>query len=160
MLKLILKIFVLILAVIVGLVLLGFLFKLVSLIVSLAIGLLILAGFVYLIGYLLKLGARTEQSRLDSFTVFNYSHPAVVLFTGEPSVRDLVNVQSDQISAERALDGSIIEIENNTQVIVLEDRKEKDAVRVRVAGGRFNGQTGWVCRSVLRQPSEQKLIDG
>jgi hypothetical protein len=160
MLKLIFKIFVLIVACILGLMILGFVLHLLGFLFLLAVGLLFLGGFVYLIRFLFKISSNTNETKQESYKLFNYSQPAAALFLAEPTVKDLVNVQKSDFLAEGTLNGTILEIENDTQVIVLDDLKEKDAVRVKVSQGKYKGRDGWVCRSVLCKSADEKLLPG
>lgn len=103
-----------------------------------------------------------ETKKNYSFKILDRTKAAVPLFVAEPSVRDLVQTQQVSRLTELVLDGTILEVDNDSQVIVLEDEREKEAVRVRVSAGQFKGREGWVCRSVLHkyEDQNQKLLKG
>lgn len=159
MFKLILQIVGVIVLALLGLMLLGFVFRMVSILISMVVGLLILAGIVYLVSLLFKLG-KDEEVKAYSFKILDRTKTAVPLFAAEPTVKDLVHTQQISKLTEWALNGTIVEIDNDTQVIVLEDNREKEAVRVRVSNGQFKGRDGWVCRSVLHKTEDQNLLNG
>jgi hypothetical protein len=160
MLRSVFKIVGLLIACMVALVVLLWFFRLVHFIFSMAVGLLLLAGIFYLISYLFKIGVNTTVEKTESYRLFDYTQAAVALFAGEPSVADLLAAQNMSQRAQGASEPGICTIDNDTQVIVLADEKDKDAVRVRVANGQQRGREGWVCRSVLHKSSPEKLLPG
>lgn len=147
-----------ILLILLGLLVLGWVFRIVAFVLSFITGLLLLAAFVYLISLLFKIGKK-ENTVSASYQVVNYSLPSVPLFISEPSIRELVKSQQQNTLAELSMNGNILELDNNTEVIVLEDNRDKEAVRIRVKHGQHQGKEGWICRSTL-QKHEQKLIEG
>ncbi len=146
--------------VVVAFAVLGFLLHLLGALIAMAIGLLMLAAIVYLICFLFNINLGfLKKAQNFSYKVASYKQPAVALFVAEPSVTQLINVENQNQITEWALNGSILEIDNNTEVIILEDSREKQAVRVKVKAGQYKGRDGWVCRSALQQ-SATKLLPG
>lgn len=146
---------------ILGLVLFFWALHLLGAIISFALGVLMLVGFIYLISLLFKIGTKQTQSKLDSsYKVSAMKQPAVALFAAEPSVSQLVNAESMSHVTEWSLNGSIVEVDNDTEVIILDDKREKSAVRIRVSKGQYQGREGWVCRSNLQKSDNNKLLPG
>lgn len=158
MIKLVLKIIGIIFLAIVGLMLLGILIQILHTVFVLAIGIAMLFGFFYLIKYLFQLSSTPQPAKV-SYKVFDSVQPAVALFLEKPTVKELVNAQNMSHVTQWAVDGSVFELDNNTQVIVLDDDREKEAIKVRVSEGKFRGREGWVCRSALCQ-TEARLLEG
>jgi len=144
----------------VGLAILLWLLHLLGALIAMAIGVLMLAGIVYLICFLFNINLGfLKKAQSFSYKVSSYKQPAVALFMAEPSVNQLINVENQNQLTEWALNGSILEIDNNTEVIILEDAREKQAVHIKVKAGQHKGRDGWVCRSTLQQSAE-KLLPG
>src|SRR5277367_3061729 len=77
--------------------------------IGLVVGLLFLAGFIYLINLLFKIGTQQTQSKADtSFKISALKQHSVALFAAEPLVSQLVNVESAKHITEWALNGSIV----------------------------------------------------
>lgn len=154
MLKLVLKVIGFVIAAIIGLAILGILLKLLGLLAALAIGLAMLAGFVYVILLLLGVDLKARPPAVKTeYRVFDVSKSNISLFLNKPTVQDIVSGQT----TEAVLSGAILEIDNDTNVIVLDD-SDKEAVRVKVTGGKWGGKSGWVCRSALIK--SERLLSG
>lgn len=159
MLKLILQITGIFILCLVGLVVLGFVVRLVSILVGILFGVALLVGMIFLIKMLMGVGTEATPKTF-SYRVYDRTKGAIPLFVAEPSVKDLVNTQQSSKITEWALDGTILEIDNDTQVIVLNNEREKDAVKIRVKDGQFQGREGWVCKSMLHTSEDKKLLNG
>lgn len=160
--KLILQIIGVLCLIIFGMLLLAWVIRVLSILATMAIGFLFFATIVVLVAMLfkVKIGFKMEEKKKYSFKIADRTKMAVPLFVAEPSVKDLVQIQQMSKLTEMVLDGTVLEVDNDSQVIVLADEREKEAVRVRVDGGQFKGREGWVCRSVLQKTEEKKLITG
>jgi hypothetical protein len=145
-------VFVLILALLVFFWVLG----VVGFILRLLMGLLLFAGLIFGIYMLFKIGTKSSTPSA-SYKVSAQKQTAVALFMSEPSVTQLVNIESLSHMTNMALDGTLVEVENDTQVIVLNDVREKQAVHVRVADGKFKGREGWVCRGSLHEEAPKQI---
>lgn len=156
--KLALKIVLAFLFISFGIYALAFVMHILGVIFSLAIGVLFIAGIFCLLKYLFKVSSGTEAESKVSYKIADLSKNSVAFFLQQPKLKELVQCQDQSRLAEWVLDGKIIEIDNQTEVIVLTDSKELESVHVRVSEGKFKGRQGWVCKSVLH--GEQKLISG
>ena len=159
MLKLVFQIIGIFILCLLGLVVIGFVIRLVSILVGLLFGVALLVGMIYLIKMMMGIGSEAAPKTF-SYRVYDRNKNAIPLFVAEPSVKDLVNTQQPGKITEWALDGTILEIDNDTQVIVLNNEKEKEAVKIRVKDGQFQGREGWVCKSVLHSKEHNRLLNG
>lgn len=148
----ILKIVGVILLVFLGLFVLGWVLRIVGMIFSLAIGLAFIVGIVYLINYLFKLSNKDVPAQKAAFIVMDYTRPAVTLFSKQPTANELLKAQ---MSTADSLEFAGLDLDNNTEVIVLGEMNQGEAVRVRVKTGMYHGREGWVSSALLHQ---QKLI--
>ena len=164
--KLILQIIGAIFLMILGMIVLGFLMRMMAIMATMAIGFLFFAIIFALVVALIavifkvKIGFNMGAKKKQGYKVYDRNKTAVPLFVAEPSVKDLVQIQQMSILTEKVLDGTVLEVDNESQVIVLNDTREKEAVRVRINNGQFKGREGWVCRSVLQSSDDKKLISG
>jgi hypothetical protein len=148
------------LAVLLGFMLLIWLLRVFTMVVSLVFGLLILVFIFYLVSSLFKIPIKAEETKRDAFKLVDFTQPSVALFAAEPSVSELLGAQELSGLREASAAGCLVEVDNDTEVIVLDDSRQKDAVHVRVAGGQHKGREGWVCRSVLQKSTAEKLLPG
>jgi hypothetical protein len=125
-----LKIVGIVLLALLGLIILGWVVRIVSFVFSLALGVLFIAGAIWLLTYLFKIGSNSG-SPAKTFLVQDYTRNGVVLFSKEPAASDLLKAQMS--SADSAEFGA--ELANSTEVIVLGEIRQGEAVRVRVKDG-------------------------
>jgi len=156
--KVIFKVAAFFLFLLLGFFLLAFLMKVLGLILSLAMGVLFIAAIFYLLNYLFKISPGRQVESGVSYKLSDYSKSSSALFLSEPTVKELIESQEKGKLTDWVLGGKVLEIENDTSVLVLADQSEKEFVRVKVAAGKYKNRQGWVCRSVLH--AEPKLLDG
>ncbi len=135
---------------IIGLIVIGFVLRLLGLLFSILFGILMLAGLVYLINFLFKISVKNEiQENSSVFKVSDYNRKTVLLFSKEPTLKELLS----------GSETDSLKIENDTEVIVIDDQTNKEAVKVKIGAGKHQGQSGWVCRTVLQKTERPMISD-
>lgn len=120
--------------------------------VSILLHFAVFAAIVAAIGYGLYLwlkpkGAPEAIETKSEYKVTQLHNQNVYVFKKEPSVQDLVLVTDQSRMSKLEQQGDVFQVENNTDVIVLDDsRQEAVKVKLKSAGKKAEG---WVCRSSL-----------
>lgn len=93
-----------------------------------------------------------------AFKVWNSKANSVYIFREEPSIKDLAMLTDELHLAKLELQGDVYSVANDSYVIVLEDDREKEAVKIRFKNIKKKDRdaVGWVCRSSLIR--EEKRI--
>jgi hypothetical protein len=119
-------------------------------------GLLLMVGvfFAAKFFYSPKAPAAAKSKKPTQFKVVDNKNPCVYMFRDEPALKDLILIEDQLHLAQLELQGDVIQIDNNTEVIILED-DGKEAIKIKLKSTdkkskkkKFD-QEGWICRSVL-----------
>ena len=119
-------------------------------------GLLMMVGVFYAAKFLYggKAASTAKSKQSTRFTVVDNKNPSVYMFREEPALKDLILIEDQLHLAQLELQGDVVQIDNHSEVIVVED-SGKEAIKIKLKSAnkkdkqkKFD-QEGWICRSVL-----------
>lgn len=120
-------------------------------------GLLMMVGVFYAAKFFYgaKAPAQAKSKKATQFKVVDNANPCVYMFREEPALKDLILIEDQLHLAQLELQGDVVQIDNNSEVIILED-SGKEAIKIKLKSTdkkkskkkQFD-QEGWICRSVL-----------
>lgn len=92
-----------------------------------------------------------------TFKVWNQKANGVYIFREEPGIKDLAMLSDELYLAKLELQGDVFSVANDSHVIVLEDDRAKEAVKVKFKDVKKKDRDsiGWVCRSSLIKEERQ-----
>jgi hypothetical protein len=145
------ELFIKVLAIVVAVILINWMFWHLVGLFTLIAGLLAPIIVLGLIVYLAFRYYQWRTARFDKRTAYklwNQTGKAVYLFHAEPNGDDIAKIRDELSLASLELSGDVFGVENDTEVFVLED-EGSDAVRVRIVDAQAKEKVGWVPREAV-----------
>lgn len=153
--ELLLKAFIIIVAIVLANWLFWHLVGLFTLTMAALAPLIILSAIVYF-SFRYYRGRSLKFDKKGIYRLWNTSGKSVYVFVSEPSVEDILKISDELSLASLELEGQVFGVDNNTQVSVIED-EGSGAVKVKIADPQVREKVGWVPRETVIRARKQLI---